>query len=283
MNLTIDDIKKYVPMQTSSFDPAGYTAFVNRAFYAYLPRYLGDKLITHLEGDTPEPALKERVAPVLANLAVMMASPFFNVVLTSTGFGIVRNNNIAPANMERVTAFIDSAQIAANDFLSILLAFLEKNKGEPPYTDWNRCSLNPGSLLPDTDTFNALTRLHLKHFQFVELKQNIQAIELTLFAETLSMPFLKEMQQENDLRVKPLLQQALGFMAYQEWLNDTDPEKSGNIFRSRGASFFARATSLLVKLLDQYPTYKKHGYEKPWDNADDDNVDSGFFVAGTIN
>lgn len=69
-------------------------------------------------------------------------------------------------------------------------------------------------------------------------------------------------------------------MAYQDWLNDADPEKAGNIWKNKGAAFFARAMSLLVSNLTTYTTYATYGYEAPYDNADEDNEDSGFFVAG---
>jgi len=280
MILISADIQKYVPLQTSSFSFDKYAGFEDRAFYKHLPRFLGSTLIANLEGEEPDATLKTKVVPVLANLAVMEATPFFDVVLTSTGFGVVRNNNIAPASIERVQALMNGCQQAANDFLDILLAFLEDNKDKDPYTSWNKCSLNTGSLVPDTNTFNTQTRLNLKHHQFVDLKANILTLELTLFAQTLSSEFLTELQSGDDVVVKPLLQKALAFMAYQDWINDIDPEKSGSIWKNKGSSFFARAMSVLVNNLANYPTYQTYGYEAPYDNADEENEDTGFFVAG---
>jgi hypothetical protein len=281
MILTNDDIQKYVPLQTSSFSFDKYAGFENRAFYKHLPRFLGNTLIANLEKEEPDTTLKSKVVPVLANLAVMEATPFFDVVLTSSGFGVVRNNNIAPASVERVQAFINGCRQAANDFLDIMLAFLEDNIDEDPYTSWNKCSLNTGSLLPDTITFNLHTRLNLKRHQFVDLKQNISTLELTFFAQTLSSEFLTELQEGEDAVIKPLFQKALAFMAYQDWLNDTDPERSGSLWKNKGASFMARGMSVLVTNLDDYPTYQTYGYEAPYDNDDEENEDSGFFIAGT--
>jgi hypothetical protein len=42
----------------------------------------------------------------------------------------------------------------------------------------------------------------------------------------------------------------------------------------------ARAMSVLVSNLASYPTYQTYGYEAPYDNDDEDNEDSGFFIAG---
>lgn len=280
MLLTSADIQKYVPLQTSSFDFNKYSGFETRALYKHLPRFLGDTLMSNLDGDTPDETLVQKVVPVLANLSVMEASPFFDVVLTSYGFGVVRNNNIAPASVERVRAFVNGCRQAANDFLDILLGFLEDNVETAPYSGWNKCSLNTGSLIPDTTTFNTQTRLDLKRHQFVDLKTNLTTLELTLFAQTLSTEFLTELQAGDDATVKPLFQKALAFMSYQNWLNDNDPEKSGNLWKNKGASFFARAMSVLVTNIDSYLTYQTYGYESPYDNADEDNEDSGFFIAG---
>jgi hypothetical protein len=280
MLLTSTDIQKYVPLQTSSFSFDKYAGFETRAFYKHLPRFLGGTLITNLESEEPDETLVQKVVPVLANLAVMEATPFFDVVLTSSGFGVVRNNNIAPASVERVQAFMNGCQHAANDFIDILLAFLEDNVADAPYSGWNKCSLNTGSLVPDTETFNTQTRLNLKRHQFVDLKSNLAALELTFFVQSLSAEFLTEIQAGSDAVVKPLLQKALAFMAYQDWLNETDPEKSGNMFKHKGASFMARAMSVLVSNLASYPTYQTYGYEAPYDNDDEDNEDSGFFIAG---
>jgi hypothetical protein len=280
MLLTSADIQKYVPMQTSSFSFDKYAGFEDRAFYKHLPRFLGSSLVQNLEGENPDVNLRAKVVPVLANLAVLEATPFFDVVLTSSGFGVVNNNNISPASVERVRSFANGCRQAANDFLDILLAFLEDNVGTDPYSGWNKCSLNTGSLIPDTQTFNTQTRLNLKRYQFVELKTNLALLELTFFTQALSAEFLAEMQQSQDATVKPLLQKALAFMAYQEWLNDCDPEKSGSIWKNKGASFFARGISVLVTNLAGYPTYLQYGYEAPYDNADEDNEDTGFFIAG---
>jgi hypothetical protein len=280
MILTSADIQKYVPLQTSSFSFDKYAGFEIRALHKHLPRFLGNALMENIEGESPDESLVEKVKPVLANLAVLEATPFFDVVLTSSGFGVVRNNNIAPASKERVQAFVKGCQTAANDFLDILLAFLEENSDKDPYTSWNKCSLNSGSLLPDTTTFNQQAQLNIKRYQFVDLKQNISTLELTFFAQTLSSEFLTELQESEDLVVKPLFQKALAFMAYQDWLNDTDPEHSGSIWKNKGASFMARGMSVLVTNLDNYPTYQTYGYEAPYDNADEENDDSGIFIAG---
>lgn len=280
MILTSADIQKFVPLQTSSFNFDKYAGFEMRALHKYLPRFLGSDLMKNIESEAPSEELIEKIIPVLANLAVMEATPFFDVVLTSSGFGVVRNNNIAPASRDRVHAFVNGCQTAVNDFLDILLAFLEDNIQTEPFNSWNKCSLNQESLLPDTTIFNNQSKLNIKRHQFVDLKQNITSLELTFFAQTLSNEFLSELQNSNDIIIKPLFQKALAYMAYQDWLDDNNPDNSGSYWKNKGASFLSRGMSVLSSNLDVYQTYATYGYEAPYDNANEENEDSGFFIAG---
>jgi len=277
MILSASDLQKYVPLQTSSFNFDKYAGFETRALYKHFPRFLGDGLVDSLAGENPDEALAAKVVPALANLVVLEATPFFDVVLTSTGFGVVKNNNIAPASKERVKAFASACLGAANDFMDILLAFLEGNAAG--YASWNKSSLNEDSLIPDTTVFNAQSRLNLKRHQFVEIKQNLAALENTLFAQALSPEFLAELQAGSDTLVKPMFQKALVFLAYDEFLSMDGQENTGG-FKSRGTMFMARGMSLLVDSIASYPTFATYGYEAPYDNDNEDNLDSGFFIAG---
>jgi len=278
MILQATDIKKYVPLQTSSFSFDKYAGFEIRALYKHFPRFLGNTLVAELDGDSPDEDLQKKVIPVLANLAVLEATPFFDIVLTSSGFGVVRNNNIAPASKERVAAFAMGCQNAANDFMDVLLAFLEDNT--TTYTNWNNSSLNSGSLLANTTVFNTQTKLNLKRHQFVDLKTYISVLEITTFAQALSTEFLTELQAGDDAVVKPTLQKALAFMAYHEYLKDMEPDKQDSAWKNKGINLLAKAMATLKNNLTTYTTYGTYGYEAPYDNDDADNEDSGFFVAG---
>lgn len=278
MILAAADIEKYVPLQTSSFDFDKYSGFETRALYKHFTRYLGTTLVDELAGENPDEDLKVKVIPALANLAVLEATPFFDVVLTSHGFGVVRNNNIAPASKERVEAFRIGCQNAANDFMDILLAFLEGNTGT--YTDWNQSSLNTGSLLINTTVFNTQTKLDLKRHQFVEMKPFFQQVEITTLAQALSAEFLSELQSGSDAVVKPYFQKAMAFFAYDLYLKEMDDVEKGNIWLQKGKALMERGISVLITNKADYETYTTYGYEAPYDNDDEDNEESGFFVAG---
>lgn len=278
MILQKGDIIKYVPLQTSSFNFDNYIGFETRALYKHFTKLLGIALIDELTSDNPDDALGNKIIPVLANLTVLESIPFLDVVLTSSGFGVVRNNNVAPASRERVQSFAVGCKNAANDFMDMLLLFLENNIDK--YTSWNKSSLNAESLLPNTVVFNELTRLNLKRHEFVDVKRYISVLETTSFIQALSPEFTAELIAGSDITLKPMLQKALAFLAYHEYMKEINPETNRNQWEMQGVKFYDKAISFLILNLTNYPTYETFGYEAPYDNDNEDNIDSGFFIAG---
>jgi hypothetical protein len=293
MILISADYQKYVPQQTSSFDFKKYEAFEMRAFYKHLPRYLGDDLADQVLAvileNSPDASgsggpmqanepLAENVKPVLANLVVLESIPFLDVVLTSTGFGIVNNGNIAPASRERVQAFADACLMAANDFLHILLGYLEKKV--LVYTIWNKCSLNTGRLIANTAVFNSASLLNITRQQFVDVRSFMLETENTMIEPAISAEFFAELCAGTDNVVKPLLQRALAFLAYNDYLNNFTTEKQDTVWKLKGLTMLARAKSVLIAKRASYSTFETYGYSAPYDNDADDNQDSPFFVAG---
>ena len=110
---------------------------------------LFDKIATFLETSeewliqtfVPEPALQEIVAQerqpflrllmkTVANDAFLHAVPSLDLVLTPNGFGIVSNQNIAPASKERVDRLLASLETERDQAIDLLLPRL------PLLTDW---------------------------------------------------------------------------------------------------------------------------------------------------
>ncbi len=146
MKLSELAIKKYMPLQTQGV-AAKFEGFEIRALYKYFPKYIGQKLVDSLMDKTPAEELPtdstseddflsieartenllEKVTPAWVVLTFLESVPFLDVVLTTTGFGVVRNTTIAPASTERVNAIATACQVAANDYMDVLLAWLEQN------------------------------------------------------------------------------------------------------------------------------------------------------------
>ena len=279
MELTIQDYRNHLPSNTIT-DAAKFQAFEFRALFKYVRRYLGDELFAELIGNTPPAGLADKVKPALVNFAYLESIPFFNLILTSSGYGIVSNPNIAPASVERIRALSDACLAAANEGVSQLLLYLEGANN----TKWNKCSIITGSLVPSTAVFNEATGLNLSRMVFVDVIPHIRYYELINLAPYLSEEYIEELAAGTDTKIKPLAQKALAFAAYHNFTNQPIFNKQGNPvpqepkYLNMAEKYLKRALSLLNANPDAYPTYKQYGYEPPYDNAGPDAV--SMFIGG---
>ena len=279
MELTIQDYRNHLPSNTIT-DAAKFQAFEFRALFKYVRRYLGDELFADLIGNTPPAELVEKVKPALVNFAYLESIPFFNLILTSTGYGIVSNPNIAPASMERIRALSDACLAAANEGVSQLLLHLEGENN----SEWNKCSIITGSLVPNTNVFNTATGLNISRMVFVDVAPHIRSYEALNIANQLSDEYVEELAAGTDTKIKPMAQKALAFAAYHYFTNQPIFNKQGNPvpqepkYLNMAQKYLKKALSLLNANPDAYPTYKQYGYEPPYDNAGPDAV--SMFIGG---
>lgn len=276
MKLSETDIKKYLPLQTQG-TAAKFEGFEIRALYKYFPKYIGQTLVDSLMEVTPDDALFAKVTPAWVVLTFLESVPFLDVVLTSTGFGVVRNTTIAPASTERVNALATACQVAANDYMDTLLAWLEQNAAN--YATWNKSCLNEGSLIPNVSVFDQFIDINVSRSKFIDLKRRINQVELIRIKNVLSSPFYAELLTGSDAVVKPLVQRALTFYAMAQLEIESNPDAKVNALMINADKSLAEAKTYLKNHLTDYPTYAANGYEAPYDNATD-GVDSGFFIAG---
>lgn len=296
MILTIEDIKTFLPLNSIT-DGSKYEAFEIRAFYKYLPKYLGDDLLqqiyehafpglvegsgsvdSELDPDTADmDKLIVTLKPVLANLTILESIPQFNLISTGMGFGIVSNPNQAPASMERVRDLKDSCLQAANDGLDRLLLFLEKNAEK--FTTWNKSCVNTGSLIPSASVFDQLIDINCSRRKFVDLKRHINFEELTTFTNVFSAAFLTDLRAGSDTAVKPLIQQALALKAEIHFQVSANPTADTSALLNRYVTALSVSLSYLRNHLDTYSVYASNAYEAPYDNATD-GQESGFFIGG---
>lgn len=124
--ITIDQqtFEKYVP------------AFASAESYTFdrMSPYV-DVMLRAVEGrevktsdDMPE-ALRSAVVRYVCLAAARKAVPQLDLILTANGFGVVSNQNVAPASRERVGALIERLRIDESEAFDMLLAELLQ-------TDW---------------------------------------------------------------------------------------------------------------------------------------------------
>lgn len=296
MILTLDDYKKHLPLNTLQAYNANITeSHEKRALYKWFVKYLGMELVVAIDEGLDDDELLARVKPALANLTYLEALPFLNLVLTGSGFAVMNNQNMAPASSDRVRALAVGLLEAASNFLDSLLAYLETNADD--YDSWNKSCINTGSLLPNATAFSARLNINNSRTTFINLIPYIKEAETLQIANIISEEFLAELAEDDneDTKVKPLIQSALAHWAYERMLaakpphNDTKPE-SNYIYmqretlqanhsalnaRLKGAEFMLQAKSYLGKHLPQYPTFYTYAYEAPLENQ----AENGFYIS----
>ena len=291
MILTLSEYKQYLPLQTMQ----NYNATITesheiRALYKWFVKYLGAELVEIIAGDDPPEELFQKVKPALANLTYLEALPFLNLVLTGSGFGVISNQSLAPASVDRVRALAAGLLEAATNFLDSLLEFLEKNTED--YPDWNQCSLSPGSLIPNATVFDSRIKINNSRVKFITLIPHIKEVETLQIANILSDEFLSELILGSDQNVKPLVEYACAYWAWERMVSPSfAQEKKPESFihsekmllyaktddlqaRKTGEAYMLQALGYLNKNLDSYPTYKEFAYEAPYENQQE----NGFFI-----
>lgn len=269
-------IKKYLPLQTQGVS-AKFEGFEIRALYKYFPKYLGQTLVDILADENPDQDLFEKVTPAWIVLTFLESIPFLDVVSTNTGFGVVNSQTVGPASRERVEAIRMACQSAANDYMDILLAFMEQHAGD--YPGWNKSSLNEGSMIPNVSVFDQFIDINVSRSKFVAFKRYINQVEAIRLPDIFSAEFLAELRAGNDTVVKPLVQRALTFFAMGEFDLAIKDDASAKVMMRSGDEALAKALSYLKSHLADYPTYSTYGYEAAYDN-ENDGEESGFFIAG---
>ena len=87
-------------------------------------QFVGDDFAdTFLTLDPDEP-VRVTAACVVVHEAMMRAVPSLDLVLTPNGFGIVSNQNVAPASRDRVARLIASLEASRDDCIEQLVAYL---------------------------------------------------------------------------------------------------------------------------------------------------------------
>lgn len=293
MILTLDEYKKYLPLQSIQEANVKITeAHETRALYKWLTKYLGSTLVDSLTEETPDAELLAKVKPVLANFTYFEALPFLNLVLTGSGFGIISNQNMAPASTDRIKALAVGLLEAAHNYLDRLIIFLEQNV--EAYSDWNQCSLNPGSLLTTADNFNERLKMNQSRVTFITLIPHIKNAEILKIGNNISDEFLQELILGSDANVKPLVETAAAYYAWAGLVNykPARTEKHADsefIFSQKqmlyaqynatgankmGDDYLMQAIAYLNKNLESYLTYNDYAYEAPYENT----AENGFYV-----
>lgn len=147
-------------------------------------------------------------AQIVINDALINAIPSLDLVLTPNGFGVVSNNNVAPASKERVERLIASLEADRDKNIELLIPLLAQQ------TQWVGSEQHKWfafTLFPNLDLTTLCDIKEHRWLKYCELRQKVVAIEQSLAEEYFSpelMTTLREVRGSFEpipMRYAPLL------------------------------------------------------------------------------
>lgn len=123
MDITRDIFEAYVPSAINSDDTL-YDKV--KAYFERAEQNLQYRLLGTIDMATLPAVIQQEFARCIVLSAMKVAIPDLDLVLTPTGFGVVSNNNLAPASKERVQSLVTSVNQQALDSYEQLLIMLAR-------------------------------------------------------------------------------------------------------------------------------------------------------------
>lgn len=200
MLITTEQAKQHLKINTS-LDEKNFAPFIPDAERKYIRPFLGHTLFNLLDtwaieqdaDESPEmAALYPYVVAALSRFTLLIASPHLNVHIGESGFGVVQNQNLAPASKERVVDFKGSTEQLGWDNIEEMLRFLELHKDD--YEEWvlsEAFTLQTKNLINSAVEFNKHVDIDESRLTFHRLRQ-----EMTNIEDRFVKPFISEEQFE---------------------------------------------------------------------------------------
>lgn len=132
-------------------------------------------------------------AKLIASEALRRAIPSLDLVLTPNGFGVVSNQNIAPASKERVDRLIGSLADYRDDCIANLLPVLV---GASQWLTSSQASFFGETLFPDLAITEQVKGTGSKWERYLSLRPKILDIEASLAEEFFSPELMARLRNE---------------------------------------------------------------------------------------
>lgn len=196
-----DTLKKYVPNTLK--EVAGETPLYDKIRYHLMQaeQWLTDTFVSsetmgRIRTYSDNTPLLHYCRIITAAHAMLHAIPQLDLILTPNGFGIVSNQNIAPASKERIERLLLSLEKLRDDALQIILSML------PDAHHWTASSQYDyfaATMFPNLDTIHQLgfTDHIWQHYQ--EIHAQLLTIEQRLETEYFSKPLMDTLRTANIL------------------------------------------------------------------------------------
>lgn len=221
----LEKFKEIIPTAASVDDYADLKPYVESAKIWLITHVLGKSLYDRIKsGDSSGGADAPLIAlcnNVICNHAYWDAIPFLDVQHTNAGFGVVQNNNLAPASAGRVKSLRDQCLVRRDNEVENLIDYLEDNAGY--HDDWKSSpaySILSDCLIQTARELAIYAEWEGNRKEFLKLRPRLIQITMNNLEPLFSKDYIEELiekQRDGDLtgddaRVAILLKQSLGSM-----------------------------------------------------------------------
>ena len=155
--------------------------------------FVSTKTFNTICGYAEDNPIKIITAKLIASEALRRAIPSLDLVLTPNGFGVVSNQNVAPASKERVDRLIGSLADYRDDCIANLLPLLSRE------SDWLgsvQASFFGETLFPDLAITDQVKGTGSKWERYLALRPMILDIETSLAEEFFSPELMVRLRNE---------------------------------------------------------------------------------------
>ena len=156
--------------------------------------FVSTKTFNTICGYADDNPIKIITAKLVASEALRRAIPSLDLVLTPNGFGVVSNQNVAPASKERVDRLIGSLADYRDDCIANLLPLLSRE------SDWLgsvQASFFGETLFPDLAITDQAKGNGSKWEKYLEHHSQVIDLEASLAEEWLSPELMSALRSEN--------------------------------------------------------------------------------------
>ena len=155
--------------------------------------FVSTKTFNTICGYTADNPIRIITAKLVASEALRRAIPSLDLVLTPNGFGVVSNQNIAPASKERVDRLIGSLADYRDECIANLLPALV---GASQWLTSSQASFFGETLFPDLAITEQVKGSGSKWEQYLALRPKILDIEASLAEEFFSPELVARLRKE---------------------------------------------------------------------------------------
>lgn len=174
-----EKLRKFLPnaFATAKGEPSFYTKvtpWLELAEQWLFNSFIGGEFKNTLLAMNDTVPLKLTAACVVAHEAMLRAVPSLDLVLTPNGFGIVSNQNVAPASRERVERLMASLEACRDNAIEQMILFLFRE------ADWYNSSIRhwfTATLFPNINLANLCGFTEHRWLKYVELRQRAIEVE----------------------------------------------------------------------------------------------------------